>query len=71
MNCTTSLKMAESRPPAITQMPTVRDETQMLKWIFHPRVTFMITAMEYMLMPLMRMVITANDIADTERAPSL
>jgi hypothetical protein len=30
----------------------------------------MMTAVEYMLMALIKMVITANDIAESERAPS-
>ncbi len=42
----------------------------MLKWMFHPRMTFMMMAIEYMLMPLIRMVITANEMAETDRAPS-
>jgi len=35
----------------------------MLKWMFQPSTTFMMTAMAYMLTPDMRMVIRANEIA--------
>ena len=43
-------------------MPTVSDETQMLKWMFQPSTTFITTAMAYMLTPDIRMVITAKEI---------
>jgi hypothetical protein len=53
-NCSTSLKMAESSPPKPTYTATVMEETQMLKLISQPSTTFMTSAMEYMLMPLMK-----------------
>src|SRR5579872_7410331 len=59
-NCKTSLKIAENNPPAATYMPTVSDETQILKLMFQPRTTFMTTAMAYMFTPDIMMVITAN-----------
>src|SRR5258708_20922160 len=35
-NCSTSLKIAERRPPSVTQIATATDEPQMLKLISHP-----------------------------------
>jgi hypothetical protein len=42
----------------------------MLKWMFQPRTTFMTRAMEYMLTPLIRMVMRANETAERARADS-
>ncbi len=41
-------------------MPTVSDDTQMLKLMFQPRTTFITTAMAYMFTPDMRMVMIAK-----------
>src|SRR5579863_2627772 len=62
-NCTTSLKIAEKSPPSATYTPTVSEETQMLKFRFHPSITFITRAMANMLTPDIRMVITAKDTA--------
>src|SRR4029077_17949024 len=35
-NCSTSLKMADRKPPSATYTPTVSDETQMLKLMSQP-----------------------------------
>jgi len=51
-------------------MATVREETQMLKLMSQPSTTFMTSAMEYMLMPLINTVMKANDTEDRVRAAS-
>src|SRR5215471_9944110 len=61
MNCNTSLKIADRRPPNATYMATVMEETQMLKLMSQPRTTFSTIAMEYMLMPLISTVMKANE----------
>ena len=70
MNCNTSLKIAERNPPSATYTATVSDETHMLKLIFQPSTTFMTSAMEYMLMPLISTVMNANEIAARVRLDS-
>jgi hypothetical protein len=42
----------------------------MLKLMFQPNTTFMTSAMEYMLMPLIRTVIIAKEIPDSVRLGS-
>ena len=44
------------------------DETQMLKLMSQPNTTFMTSAMEYMLMPLISTVMNANETDDRVRA---
>ena len=46
------------------------DETQMLKWMSQPSTTFMTSAIEYMLMPLISTVMKAKEIADSARLAS-
>src|SRR5256885_17199598 len=70
MNCSTSLKMAERRPPSATYTATVSDDTQMLKLMSQPSTTFMTRAMEYILMPLIRTVMKANEMAERARLDS-
>src|SRR5215470_3909594 len=60
INCNTSLKIAERNPLRATYAATVSDEIHMLKLIFQPSTTFMTSAMEYMLMPLISTVMKAN-----------
>src|SRR5256886_16545571 len=67
MNCSTSLKMAERRPPSATYTATVRDDTQMLKLISQPSTTFITRAMEYISMPLINPAMKANEIAEKPR----
>ena len=62
--------MAESNPPATTYAATVSDETQMLKLMSQPSTTFMTSAIEYMLMPLMKTVISPKLMAESARAGS-
>ena len=69
-NCSTSLKIADSRPPRTTYTATVMEETQILKWISQPSTTFMTRAMEYMLMPLISTVINPKEMAERARAGS-
>src|SRR5512146_372792 len=69
-NCSTSLKMAERSPPSATYTATVSDETQMLKLMFQPSTTFITSAMEYMLMPLISTVMKAKEIAASARLDS-
>src|ERR1035441_1524663 len=68
-NCRTSLKIADSSPPSTTYTATVIEETQMLKWMSQPRMTFITRAIEYMFTPLIRMVMNAKEIADSPAAP--
>ena len=49
---------------------TVIDEIQMLKWMSQPSTTFITSAMEYMLMPLMRTVMNPKEMAERARAGS-
>src|SRR5579872_883194 len=69
-NCSTSLKMAERRPPSATYTATVSDEIQMLKLMFQPSTTFVTRAMEYMLMPLISTVMKAKEMAARARLDS-
>src|ERR1700690_4438441 len=69
-NCNTSLKIAERRPPNVTYMATVSDETQMLKLMSQPSTICMTFAMANMLTPLMSTVMKANETAETARAGS-
>jgi hypothetical protein len=69
-NCSTSLKIAESRPPRKTYTATVSDETQMLKWMSQPNTTFITSAIEYMLMPLISTVIKPKQMAASARDDS-
>src|SRR6267143_510259 len=62
-NCSTSLKIAESKPPATTYKATVSDETQMLKWMSQPSTTFITSAIEYILMPLISTVMNPKQTA--------
>src|SRR6516164_1100167 len=70
MNCSTSLKMAERKPPSATYTATVTDDTQMLKLMSQPSTTFITSAIEYMLMPLISTVMKANETDDKVRADS-
>src|SRR5256885_7590785 len=70
MNCNTSLKMADRRPPSATYTATVSDDTQILKLMSHPSTTFMTNAMEYILMPLISTVMKANEMAERARLDS-
>ena len=69
-NCSTSLKIAERSPPRATYTATVSEDTQMLKLMSQPSTTFITSAIEYMLMPLMNTVISANEIAESAREAS-
>src|SRR5450432_2544102 len=69
-NCSTSLKMAESRPPSPTYTATVTDDAQMLNRMSQPSTTFMTSAMEYMLMPLMSTVMAPKLMAESAREGS-
>ncbi len=69
-NWSTSLNIAESRPPSATYTATVRDDIQMLKLMSQPSTTFMTMAIEYMLMPLISTVMNPNETADSARADS-
>ena len=51
-------------------MATVMEETQMLKLMSQPSTTFITSAMEYMLMPLMRTVMKAKETAARPRLAS-
>src|SRR5260370_29010575 len=62
-NCRTSLKIAESNPPRTTYTATVSEEIQMLKCMSQPSTTFMTSAIEYMLMPLINTVMNPKQIA--------
>ncbi len=62
--------MADRSPPSPTYSATVIDDTQMLKFRFHPSTTFITSAIEYMLMPLISTVMNAKLTADNARAPS-
>ena len=42
----------------------------MLKWIFHPRTTFITMAMAYMLMPDIKTVMNANEMPLRARVAS-
>jgi len=46
------------------------DEIQMEKLRSHPRTTFITSAIEYMLMPLMSTVMNAKQMAERARVPS-
>ena len=46
------------------------DETQMLKWMSQPSTTFITSAMEYMLMPLISTVMKPKEMAESARAGS-
>src|SRR5277367_760357 len=69
-NCSTSLKIADLRPPSATYTPTVREETQMLKLMSQPNTICMTLAMANMLTPLISTVMKANEIADKARLGS-
>src|ERR1700722_20956971 len=69
-NCSTSLKIADRRPPSATYTPTVSEETQMLKLMSQPRTICMTLAMANMLTPLISTVMKANETADNTRAGS-
>jgi hypothetical protein len=69
-NCRTSLKMAESRPPRNTYKATVSEDTQMLKEMSQPRMIFITSAIEYMLMPLISSVMKPKLTAESARAGS-
>ena len=62
--------MAERRPPSATYTATVSEETQMLKLMSQPSTTFITSAMEYMLMPLISTVMNANVMAESAREGS-
>src|SRR5450432_3516422 len=70
INCSTSLKIAERNPPSVTYTATVSEDTQMLKLMSQPSTTFITSAMEYILMPLMNTVINAKEIAESAREAS-
>ncbi len=59
--------MADLRPPSATYSATVSDEIQILKLMSQPRTTFITSAMEYMLIPLISTVITAKLTAESAR----
>src|SRR5271165_25809 len=67
MNCNTSLKIAERRPPRETYMATVADETMMLKLMSQPRTILNTNAIEYMLMPLISTVMNAKLMDESAR----
>ncbi len=69
-NCSTSLKIAESRPPANTYKATVIDETQMLKLMSQPSTTCITFAIANMLMPLISTVMSPKQTADKARDDS-
>ena len=48
----------------------MRDEIQMLTWIFQPSTTFMTSAIAYILMPDMSTVMKANEIPLRARVAS-
>ena len=62
--------MAERSPPSATYRATVIEETQMEKFRFQPSTTFITSAIEYMLMPLISTVMAAKLTADSARVPS-
>src|ERR1700722_7735867 len=70
MNCSTSLKIAERKPPSVTKIATVMDEIQILKLMSQPSTTFITSAMEYMLMPLINTVMNAKEMAERARLDS-
>src|SRR5476649_564741 len=69
-NCSTSLKMAERKPPSATYTPTVSEDTQMLKLMSQPSTICMTLAMANMLTPLISTVINAKETADRTRLGS-
>src|ERR1035441_7292115 len=69
-NCSTSLKIAESNPPSPTYSITVIEEIQMLTCMSQPSTTFMTSAMENILMPLMNTVINPKETAESAPAGS-
>jgi hypothetical protein len=62
--------MAESKPPSTTYAATVSDDTQILRWMSQPSTTFITSAIEYMLMPLIKTVINPKQMAASPRADS-
>ena len=56
-----------SSPPRTTYAATVMEETQMLKLMSQPSTTFMTSAMEYILMPLISTVISPKQTAASTR----
>ena len=69
-NCSTSLKMAERKPPKATYSVTAAAETRMLKVISQPSTTFITTAMANMFTPLIRIISMAKETAARTRACS-
>jgi len=54
------LKIADFNPPSVTYTATVIEETHMLKFRSQPNTTFITSAIEYILMPLISTVMKAR-----------